>query len=394
MTDVIKKASPESLVVVGGPHATFTAELTLKRVPSIDVVVRGEGEQTMRELAEAVKRSENFRQIKGLTFKDGDKFVTTPPRELILDIDSLPFPSYDLFPPLDMYAGQGIAGDRRSGIIMTSRGCKYRCEFCYAVNFWQRQFRCRSPKNVVDEVEYLVNEFDVEFIKFFDDLFTYDQNRARKICEEIRARKISTNFLILSRVDTVSKELLRNLKDAGCEQIQYGLETGSERILRKVGKGITIETVEKVLSWTKKAGISTLVFLMIGLPGETVEDIEMTFDFIMRNHQNMDDVEAAINTILPGSRYYEMAKNSGKITDEIWFDYRNSNKLLWKDAPPYLENFDLEELLQYKRLQYILTTSWRDWGRALKAILGYLWCYKRIPDRYLALAKYLRRYRF
>ena len=378
LAHAVKETSPDTVVVFGGPHPTALAEQIIERIQDVDLIVRNEGEITMGELVLAMEKGRNLATVEGLTFRDGNGVVSTPTRPFISDLDSLPFPAYSLYPPLNMYAPQGIAGKRCSGIIMSSRGCTFSCPFCYAPSFWGRMFRARGPKSVVDEMIYMRDALGVEFIKFFDDAFTLDMRRAEQICDEMVRRRTDLAFLILSRVDTISKTLLRKLRAAGCEEIQYGVESGSPRILSAIGKRITVERVEKVLRWTKDAGISTHVFMMQGLPGETIEDMESTFKFLRRNAHNIDGIESAMTMLLPDTPLYESAKKLGLVDEEVWFSFENENKYLQRDPfsrylPPYLENFDVEELIKYHRLVYILFhLQKRRLKKALPAVAGYL----------------------
>jgi len=400
MAKSIKEVSPDTTVVMGGPHVTATANITLERIPSIDIIVRHEGEVTMKELMNRLNEGGHIHDVKGITFRKEGNVVSTPPREFIQDLDSLPYPAYHLYPPFEKYAPHGVAGNRRSCVIMSSRGCTFSCPFCYAVEFWGRRFRARSPKSVVDEMEHLKDEFEVEFIKFFDDAFTLDPRRAEKICDEIIRRKVGLKFLILSRVDTINRQLLKKLSDAGCEEIQYGVETASPRLLKDIGKGITIDRVESVLKWTKEVGIQTYIFMMQGLPGETLEDVELNFRFLKRNQKYIDIMESAITMILPGTPLYYKAKSLGLVDDEAWFSYEPNNEFLSRDPfsrylPPYLENFKLEELIRIHRLTHIVFhTQGMPGARALRAILGYLWNYLRSPSEYSDLIRTLARFSF
>ncbi|HTY75394.1 MAG TPA: radical SAM protein, partial [Candidatus Nanoarchaeia archaeon] len=313
----------------------------------------------------------------------------------IEDLDSLPFPAYQLFPPFSKYSPNFNAGGRCSGIIMSSRGCTFSCPFCYCPDFWGKKYRVRSPSSVVDEMEYLRDEFGVEFIDFSDDTFTLDMVRAERICDEIIKRKVGLNFSILTRVDTVNKNLLRKLADAGCEKIQYGVETASSRLLKSTEKGITVEGIEKALKLTREARIETIVNLIHGLPGETVSDIELTFQFLKRNRENIDQLHSTIAVILPGTALHERGKRLGLIDDEVWFSYNSNHPLLSLDPslrrlPPYLENFKLEELIRFLRLTNILFHSRkRQYKLTMQAIMGYAWNYWMSPGKYLDLIKCL-----
>jgi radical SAM superfamily enzyme YgiQ (UPF0313 family) len=246
---------------------------------------------------------------------------------------------------------------------------------------------------VVDEMQYLRDKIGVEFVKFFDDEFSVDRKRAIDICDEIVKRKLDMGFLILSRVDTMDRELLRKLRTAGCEEIQYGVETASDRLIQNISKGIEIDDVEKILRWTKENTIRTFIFLMQGLPGETVKDIEKTFAFIKRNRRYIDTVESAITHILPGTPIYHMSKELGLVNDETWFSYHSETDFLFPNVPPFLGSFSLDDLIRYHKLTYILWHLHKDRRiNTISAIAGYLKDNCNSPKKLFDIFQYLSKY--
>ncbi|MCC6028100.1 MAG: B12-binding domain-containing radical SAM protein, partial [Archaeoglobus sp.] len=217
----IKKAFPDIFVILGGVHVSFEPEKALKN-EFVDAVCIGEGERTIVELAERVESGRDLEDVKGIYFKKEDKIVKNPPREFIQDLDSIPFPAFDLM-PLEKYS---LLGERLEVFPMiTSRGCPFSCRYCSSSLFMGRRFRARSAKNVADEIEWLVNDFNARHIAFGDDTFTLSKKRVAEICKEIKSRKLDITWSCSSRIDTIDRELLEIMKSAGCSAIYYGIES-------------------------------------------------------------------------------------------------------------------------------------------------------------------------
>ncbi len=388
----IRKRLSETHITMGGPHVTFVDRETLRHVGCLDSIVRGEGEKTMLELVERVKDRSPLDGVLGITYRDGSEVHRNPGRPPIEDLDSLPLPDYELLPDLDLYAPQGIAGKRRSSVVMTSRGCLFNCSFCSSKPFWGGS-RFRSPQSVGDELQYLVEEQGVEFVKFYDDVFTLNKERTIEICEQIVSRDLDIGFFILTRVDRMDREIIQHLREAGCEQIQYGLESGSQEVVDGVGKGIKVSRAREVLAMTSEAGIQSYLFLMLGLRGETEKDIEATLNFVYRNSRNIGTIEASINSIYPGSPDYHYCLDKGLIDEDIWFTYRNDDPLLYKDTPPFPSPIPLRRLKAYRRLIYLLKTGLTEKTtiRTLSAALGYVKNHFLHPDDMALLGPKLRR---
>ncbi len=303
---VIKEACPQVLIVTGGPHVTVLDEQILNEHPEIDVVVRGEGEQTMLELAELVSISnlKNLQQVDGITFRKNSSIVRTKDRDFIQNLDELPHPAYKYF-PLNKYRlfGKLILP------IITSRGCSFNCSFCLAPRMTGKRFRPRSPKNVVDELEWLKNEHKPDAFTFHDETFTYDKKRVLAICEEIQNRNIGLPWDCSTRVDQISIEVLAKMRDSNCQLVSYGVESGSQKILNAMKKGTTVEQNERAIKWAKEAGLSVTISVIIGYPGETRDTLEQTLDFIRRTEP--DDVHMSLATPYPGIELYDLVKDMG-----------------------------------------------------------------------------------
>ena len=245
-----KEACPDAMVVLGGPHATFMDEQVLAEEEAVDIVARGEGEETLLELAQNVSNPKGLNRIEGITFRNNGQTVRTPNRSFIQNLDELPRPAYKYF-PLEKYRLFG----RRILPIMTSRGCPSQCSFCTTAQMFGKAFRARSPKSIVDELEWLRDVHGADAFSFYDDTFTLDKKRALKICEEIRNRKIGLPWDCQTRVSVVSKEILLKMREANCQQVFFGVESGCQKILDAVKKGTTVEQNEKAIRLAKDAGL-------------------------------------------------------------------------------------------------------------------------------------------
>jgi len=264
---IAKKLNEDVKILLGGVHPTILPEETIKN-KYFDYVVRGEGEYTFLDFVNG-KRVED---IQGLTYinKSGD-IVNNPEREFIKDLDSLPFPSRDLYINDTRYMDYGY--------ILSGRGCPCECTFCASNKIWKRHVRFRSPESVVEEVKQVYDKYGTKFFYFVDDTFTLVKKRSKKICNLLLESDLDISWICDTRVDTIDEELLRLMKDAGCIRLKIGVESGSERILKKVKKKITKDQIRNSVSLIKKVGIEFAIYLMIGFPTETKEEMRETLNF-------------------------------------------------------------------------------------------------------------------
>ena len=335
-----------SFIILGGVHVTFHPFDALKH-DFVDAVCVGEGEETIVDVARSIDGGEGLEGIKGIIFREGDRIIMNEPRGFIEDLDSLPFPAHDLL-PLEKYT---ILGQKLEQFPMiTSRGCPFACRYCSSSQFFGRKFRARSAENVVDEMEWLVNEFGAKQIAFGDDTFTLNRRRVVDICNEIRKRGLDVEWSCSSRVDTISYEILRKMRDAGCTVIYYGVESANTDILnRYYRKRINLDEVRKVVEMTKKAGIEVVCSFIIGAPFETMEDIKTTLKFAIE--LGPDYAQFSILTPYPGTEIYEEAKREGLILTENYEEYTAGK--------PILKNFhltprEISRLLKYCYLRFYM----------------------------------------
>ena len=309
----VKESCPQSLIVVGGPHVTVLDEQVLNEHPEIDVVVRGEGEQTMLELADTVSigNLDNLQRVNGISFRKNGTVIRTKNRDFIQNLDELPHPAYKYF-PLNKYKLYG----KLILPIITSRGCAFNCTFCLAPRMAGKGFRPRSPKNVVDELEWLRDEHKPDAFTFHDETFTFDKKRVLAICEEIKNRNINVPWDCSTRSDQISTDVLAKMRAANCQLVSFGVESGSQKILNAMKKGTTVEQNERAIKWTKDAGISVTISVIIGYPGETKDTLQQTLDFIKRTEP--DDVHMSLATPYPGIELYDIVKDMGLKVCEDW----------------------------------------------------------------------------
>ncbi|MCZ2807751.1 MAG: radical SAM protein [Candidatus Bathyarchaeota archaeon] len=313
---VIKEAYSRALIALGGPHATFMDSQILSENPEVDIVVRGEGEQTVLELASHVSDSclKELHEVAGITFRKNGQIVQTQNRPFIQNLDQLPFPAFKYF-PLRKYRLFG----KLNLPIITSRGCSFQCAFCLVPQIAGNKFRARNPKNVVDELEWLRDAYGAAVFTFQDETFTYDKKRALEICEEIKKRNIGVPWDCQTRVDQISKKLLVKMKNANCQLVSYGVESGNQKILDAMKKGTTVEQNERAIRWTKEAGLSVAMSAIIGYPGETIDTLEQTLDFIRRTEP--DDVYLCLATPYPGTQLRSLLEDLGWKMSTEWSHY-------------------------------------------------------------------------
>lgn len=324
---LVKSVDKNIATVFGGAHPSVIPEKILQD-PNVDFVVIGEGELTMLELVKTIEVSGDYSKIKGLAFKRDGKIVVNPGRPFIGDIEGLPYPARHLLPMEEYFRaakGHGAA-ERKSRFtsMITSRGCPRNCIFCSIHTVWGHKWRPRSPENVVDEIEHLVKEYEVEEIHFEDDNLTLDPKRMEAICDGIFERGLDISWATPNGVDinTLNKGLLKKMRDSGCYWLCFGLEHGDPYFREKIiGKPISADHAKNVIKWANELGIWTNGFFIIGLPGETPHTIRKTLNFAKAI--DLDFASFFIATPYPGTRLYELAVDSGYLSEEPdWSTYK------------------------------------------------------------------------
>ena len=276
----VKEKNPNVITVFGNYYATFNSERVLRKYPSVDIIVRGEGENTAIELVSCLRNKDSLKKVRGITFKNGENIVSTPDQPLIKDLDSLPFPDRELID--DEYhsiiAGANVAPKKFTSMV-SSRGCVYRCRFCSCQRFARGMWRSRSVQSTLDELHFLASEGYEQFI-FIDDSFTLNQKRVIKLCREMRKEKIDLEWICEGRVDNCSYEMLREIARAGCRILYFGIESANQRLLNYYNKQTTPQQSKTAVKTARKAGIDAVVgSFIVGAPDETKEEIQNTIEF-------------------------------------------------------------------------------------------------------------------
>jgi len=268
----IKSFAPALLTVMGGPHASMCARETLTALPELDMVVVGEGDETIVRIAQELAGRRRWESIPGIVYRDQDGIQATSVREYAVDVKSLPMPARHLL-PLGRYRALNMPVS-----MTTSRGCPFKCIFCVGRKMVGAKVRYRDPGSVVDELAYLKN-LDFNQINIADDLFTASRDHCFGVCDEILRRGLKIKWSSFARVDLVSYDLLKKMKEAGCVAVSFGVETANPVILKTIKKGITLEQAEAAVRACAQAEILPHVSFILGLPGETPETIEETRAF-------------------------------------------------------------------------------------------------------------------
>ena len=308
----IKEYSLNAKLILGGSHFSANPRHALS-YGLFDIGIKGEGEVTFLELIRTLDRNDGLHKVKGLALRKRDEVFFTEPREFIEDLDSLPFPARHLLPmeryipqPNDQYLLPKLS-------MISSRGCPYGCIFCDK-NIFGEKYRSFSPKYIISEMEHLISNFGARDIAFLDSTFTVNEERVEAIIDEMKKRNVKVRWTCTVRANVVTKELLKKMRDAGCWRIRLGVESGNDRVLQFIKKGITKQQVKNVARWAHQLGLQPKGFFMIGHLVDTKKTIEETIHFA--KSLPFKDITVQINTPMPNTIQYEIYKDYGSlITD-------------------------------------------------------------------------------
>jgi anaerobic magnesium-protoporphyrin IX monomethyl ester cyclase len=338
LAEEIKKFVTDIKIIIGGPHLTAIPEETMKLFKAFDFGVIGEGEETLKELINSLENGREISNIPGIVFRNNGNILKTAPKKFIDNLDILPFPAWDLladFP--NRYHPPPFRFKRLPAVyIVTTRGCPNKCIFCDRSVFGNK-CRGHSSQYILELIEYLHNKFGINELLIEDDTFITFKKRLIEVCEGILNKGIKISWSCLGRVDAVTPEILDLMKKAGCWSISYGIETGDEEVMKFIGKNITLDKVELAVRLTKKAGILSKGFFIMGHPIDTYETIKKTMDFALKIP--LDDISVSMMTPFPGSRLYAIASEYGEFDD----DWRKMNELDIVFTPKGLTKNDLRQ---------------------------------------------------
>jgi radical SAM superfamily enzyme YgiQ (UPF0313 family) len=340
------------LIVAVGPHITALAMDVMQKTEEIDVVALGEYDETIRDIALHLN---NLSEVKGIVFRKEGKVFSTGRRELIKNLDSLPYPAWDLVDINRYWESMFPITKRPVATIMSSRGCNYHCSFClYPQVLFQQRLRLRDLNCAVDEIEWLKNEFGARFFYFEDDNFTASWKRVEKFCQLLLERRLDITWGCLSRTDRVTEERIRLMKESGCFLIKYGVESGVQETLNAIDKKKGLDEVIQAFTVTKKMGIMTHATVMIGNPNETKETIRQTREFIRKLAP--DSVQFSICTPLPGTKFWEECIKNGWLSYTTWEDFDGVTGGVLNY--PNLSTEEIREAVQNSYLYYYSSLSY------------------------------------
>lgn len=344
----VKDSVDGTSVALIGSHATFFHEEILSDNPAVDAICRGEAEMTVKELALSLSSGDDLRQVKGLSYREGEEVRVNPVRPLIQDLDSLPFPARHIVRH-NGYRAAIYSGDCPTAMV-SSRGCPHHCIYClWPETLYGHKFRARSAANVVDEMEHVVRDYGVDEIYFDDDCLTLNKKRVLEMCRLLLKRDVDLKWIVQSRVDTVDREVLTAMKEAGCHYILFGVESGSPRMLEIMKKRISLDRVRQAFKDCRELGIRTQAFFLFGVPGETQETVEETIEFA--KEIDADSTQFAIVIPHPGTELYETCVEQGWLVYDGWEDFAAENSLIETD---HLTREEVEEarIRAYRRYYF------------------------------------------
>jgi radical SAM superfamily enzyme YgiQ (UPF0313 family) len=322
-----KELDPGCFVLLGGPHATHACLEMLAGHPALDAVVLGEGEETVKELLETLAAGGTLAAVAGIAYREGGKVLKSAPRPPIRDLDALPTPG------AQVGASIGVDYRRQLEFVVTSRGCPASCFFCSSPLFWGRGVRFRSPRSVVEEIRQLRDRYGLVYFSFRDDTFTADRDRVLEICRLLEAEHLRILWNCQSRVTAVDEEMLIAMKRAGCECVQFGVESGSPRMLKALGKRITPADVERAAAAVRRVGINLSVYLITGIPGEGENDLQDTVRLIGLIRPQDGQVSPLV--YYPGTQLFARAVREGAAPAGLFDAERGEGFLVRHD--PFVE---------------------------------------------------------
>lgn len=373
LAGMLKAALPALPVIIGGPHATRNAEAILVEHACFDAVCVGEGERTILELVNALGGGMSMTDVNGIAFKADGKPRLTSPREFIENLDEVPMPARHLL-PLAKYIPQPNDGPYVPKFAMiTSRGCPYECIFCDHGIFGV-SYRSFSAKRIVDEVEQLVTRFGARDIAFVDSLFMPTVKRVRDVVAEIRRRNLRVHWTCTIRANVATRDILEEMKQAGCWRVRIGVESGNEEVLRFIRKRVTKDQVRRVVREAHEVGLHPKAFFMIGHPTDTEATIRESIAFA--NELPLTDITVQINTPMPGALQSTFIRDYGTIVTEdlerysfwepVFVPHGLTSRLMTDLYREFYRSFYLRPVIWLRHLRMFRT--WNDFARYARAL--------------------------
>ncbi len=306
----IKQYNSRIVIILGGVHLSALPEITMQRFKGFDIGVIGEGEKTIVRLLRAHAEKMDLRKIEGIIFREENNLVVASPPALIDELDTLPMPAWDLLPDFSHYA-PNLSSFHRFPVahLVTSRGCVGNCIFCCSKTVSGKKVRSHSPAYIIDSIKHLQHYYNIREIVFNDPDFVFSKERMFQFCKMIRDEKLKVSWVCMVRADSIDKDILLEMKKAGCWQICIGIESGSQRMLNILNKGIQLETIKEAINLVSRIGFNIMGYFMIGIPSETEDTIKETMVFIKKT--KLDNIKVNFFTPYPGSPIYKNIKKVG-----------------------------------------------------------------------------------
>lgn len=370
LAETLKKCMPQVKIVLGGIHASVLPDETARGFPCFDFLICGEGEVTLYELVSALTRREHLGSIAGLIFRENGRIVRNRPRPLTENIDALPNPAWHLFPPAQIYA------------LRTSRGCPYQCVFCMLIS--GNTVRFRDPVRVVEEIETIYERYRCRTFEVSDELFGYNSETTHGLLDLLIRKGLGKKIVWMAqtRVDVINEELLKKMKMAGCSTVGFGIESGNEKILASLRKGITLPQVRHAVALAKKAGLRVRGFFILGLPYDTEKTMRDTIEFASR--LETDSLSLMNMCYSPGTKVAHMAERGEgnyRLMFSGWDEYiqRKGRVLEMQDVPLKKMNalrFRGSVLFRLRNFRIAKLTEpfkFHNFGTIFKWFLRFLW---------------------
>jgi radical SAM superfamily enzyme YgiQ (UPF0313 family) len=345
----VKEMLPDVKILAGGPHVTFAPDETLDHYSDFDYLFRGEAEATVAEFLKSGQDENILRNLKGIAYKnkDGEKIINST-ADLNNDLDSIPFPSRHLL-PMHRYRSPD---SHKITTISAMRGCPARCIYCNVPRMSGRSVRFRSPARVVEEMLFCQNTFGTEFYYFIDDTFTTDRNWVLNFCDAVLKASFrkKVSYVCLTRPDCIDREILINMKKSGLARIELGIESGSEKSLRFLGKGIEKEQILEAFKLAKDLSISTMGFLMLNIPVEGKDQLKETESVLKK--ADPDFIQISFLTPYPGTPYYKYCMKKDIITSKNYSEYSFLNNVVASN--PFLSQKEIRRFFIKLNLSFYL----------------------------------------
>jgi len=339
---VIKSIKKDVKIILGGIVVTYSPELVIMNF-DCDVVVIGEGEKTIEELLDFIEKGKDINDVNGIGYKKYGEIIITEPRERITDLDSIPFPAWELFSDDYLDKFEVASGSRKNMNLYTVRGCPYRCKFC--TRMYDRKIIVRSPENVIAEIKELKRKYGVTYISFGDNLFSINYPYIKRFCELLKKENLGIEWNCSIRVNNATDNFIKKLKEGGCILVNFGIESGCQRILDNMQKDQTIKQIVNAIRVLRKNKMNFVANFMIGYPGEDKESIEETTKFRVK-YNLLGGI--GFVTAYPGSELYEEAKSKGLIKDEDKYLDSLSYHIRYQVPLINFTNFSDEELMKLR----------------------------------------------